>query len=258
MVTCWSCHRGSDHPKITPDLATLYNRPDELEDVIPAAPGAPSADQILDKYIQALGGAQRLSALASFLAKGTSAGYGPEGSPRPIEIYAKAPNQRATIIHTQNGDSVTVYDGRAGWIKAPLRPVPIMAVSGSALEGLRLDAELAFPARIKEVLSKWRVGFAATINDREAQVLQGTTPGGSLATLYFDAESGLLVRLVRYADSVVGRTPTQIDYSDYREVAGVKLPFRLTVNWLDGKENFELTEIQPNVSIDAAVFARPR
>jgi photosynthetic reaction center cytochrome c subunit len=257
MVTCWSCHRGSDHPKITPDLSTLYNRPDEPDDTIAPAPNAQSADEILDKYIRALGGAQRVGSLTSFIAKGTTVGYGPEGTPRPVEIYAKAPNQRMTIIRTQNGDSTTVYNGTAGWIAAPLRPVPVLPISGSALEGIKLDAELAFPARIKQILGKWRVGFPVTIDDKEAQVVQGTAPGGSLATLYFDGESGLLIRFLRYSDSVVGRTPTQIDYSDYRDVAGVKMPFRFTVSWLDGKENFSITEIQPNVPIDAAKFARP-
>src|SRR5262249_51522443 len=150
------------------------------------------------------------------------------------------------------------YDGRAGWIAAPLRPVPILELSGGALEGVKLDAELSFPARIKGSLTKWRVGFASAINDREVQLLQGTSATGSLATLFFYSESGLLVRLVRYSDSVVGRTPTQIDYSDYRDVAGVKMPFRFTVTWLDGKENFEMTEIQPNVPIDPARFARPK
>jgi photosynthetic reaction center cytochrome c subunit len=257
MVTCWSCHRGSDHPKITPDLSMLYNRPDEPDDTIAPAPNA-SADEILDKYIRALGGAQRVGSVTSFIAKGTSVGYGPEGTPRPVEIYAKAPNQRMTIIHTQNGDSTTVYNGTAGWIAAPLRPVPVLPVSGSALEGIKLDAELAFPARIKQILGKWRVGFPVTIDDKEAQVVQGTAPGGSLATLYFDSESGLLLRFLRYSDSVVGRTPTQIDYSDYRDVAGVKMPFRFTVSWLDGKENFSINEIQPNVPIDSAKFAQPK
>src|SRR5262245_18510320 len=258
MVTCWSCHRGIDHPKVTPDLATLYNRPDEPDDTVAPAPNAPSADEILDKYIRALGGGQRVARLTSFVAKGTSVGYGPEGTPRPVEIYAKAPNQRTTIIHTQNGDNTTAFNGSTGWIAAPLRPVPVLALSGSGLEGIKIDAELAFPARVKQLLGKWRVGFPVTIDDREAQVIQGAAPGGSLATLYFDSESGLLVRLLRYSDSVVGRTPTQIDYSDYRDVAGVKMPFRFTVSWLDGKENFEITEILPNVPIDAARFAQPK
>jgi hypothetical protein len=93
-------------------------------------------------------------------------------------------------------------------------------------------------------------------DDREVQVVQGTS-GGKIATLYFDAESGLLVRQLRYASSPVGRMPTQIDYSDYREVSGVKIPFRWTMLWLDGRESFEATEVQANAAIDAAKFAKP-
>jgi hypothetical protein len=260
VVTCYACHRGSEHPKVTPNLANLYGggAPEEPEDTVAQAPGQPSADQILDKYIQALGGAPRLAGLTSFIAKGTSAGYGPESDKRPVEIYAKAPGQRTTIIHTDNGDSTTTCDGRnSAWISAPLRPVPVLALSGGELEGAKLEAELAFPARIKQVLGNWRVGFPVTIGDRDFQVMQGTSAGGVVATLYFDPDTGLLVRLVRYANSVVGRTPTQIDYADYREVAGVKMPFRWTVTWLDGKENFELSEVQPNVPIDATKFSKP-
>ena len=132
-----------------------------------------------------------------------------------------------------------------------------MALSGSALEGAKLEAELSFPARIKQTLTKWRIGFPAIINDREVQVVQGNAAGGAIATLYFDTESGLLVRLVRYSESVVGRTPTQMDYADYREVSGIKIPFRWTVTWLDGRENFQLSQVQPNAPIDVARFAKP-
>jgi hypothetical protein len=55
----------------------------------------------------------------------------------------------------------------------------------------------------------------------------------------------------------VGRIPTRVDYSDYRDVAGVKIPFKWEVTWLDGKQSFEMTEIQPNAVIDAAKFAKP-
>jgi len=258
VVTCYTCHRSSDRPTVTPDLSTLYTaRLAENPDILAQAPGAPPPDQVLDKYVQALGGAQRLASLTSFIAKGTSAGYGPEGEKRPFEIFAKAPAQRTVIIHTLDGDSTTTYDGRGGWIAAPHRPVPVLPLTGQDLAGARLDAELSFPARVKEVLTKWRVGPPSTINDRDVQVVQGTSTGGSTATLYFDKESGLLVRQVRYADSPVGRMPTQIDYADYRDVSGVKLPFRLNVVWLDGQESIQLTDVQANVPIDAARFGRP-
>jgi hypothetical protein len=252
MVTCFTCHRAGNRPLVTPNLATLYDRPFESEDVIEQATTGPTADQILDRYVQAMGGS-----LTSFVARGTSRGYGPENEPRPLEIYSRAPTQRTTIIHTLNGDNTSVYDGRAGWIAQPLRPVAVLALTGHALEGARLDAQLTFPAQIKQALGQRRAGFPTTINDRDMQVVQGTTPGGMLATLYFDAESGLLVRQVRYAESPVGRMPTQVDYADYRDVAGVKMPFRWTLTWLDGKETVELTDVQANAAVEPSRFARP-
>ena len=262
-VTCFSCHRGADRPKVTPNPATLFGPVEDPSDVIRAAPASkdgPTADQIFDKYIAAIGGAQRLAAITSFIAKGTNSGYGPESGSRPAEIYAKAPGQRTTIVHTENGDNVSVYDGKAGWISAPLRPVDVMSLTGQGRDGARLDAELAFPGRIKQVLRNWRVGFPVTIGDKDYQVVQGTSASGMLATLYFDPDTGLLAHLVRYANSPVGRIPTQIDYSDYREVtgaSGTKLPFRLVVTWLDGKETFELGEIQANAAIPPARFGKP-
>jgi photosynthetic reaction center cytochrome c subunit len=260
VVTCYTCHRGGNRPRVTPSLAALYSAPplEEANDLITPAPGAPSADQVLDKYIQALGGASQLAALTSFVGKGTYKGYD-DPEPLRFEVFGKAPGQRATIVHTVDGDSTTTYDGRSGWLAAPVsqRPVPVLALAGGDLDGVRLDAELSFPARVKQALGQWRVGFPTTIDDREVQVVQGTSAGGVLATLYFETQSGLLTRVLRYADSPVGRIPTQIDYADYRAVAGVKMPFRWTVTWLDGRSTIELSEIQPNVPIDAATFGRP-
>lgn len=259
VVTCYSCHRGGDHPKTTPNLDTIYGHPPEEEedDIVMQDPKAPTAEQILDKYIQARGGAQRLAGLTSYIAKGTSAGYGPESEQRPLEIYAKAPGQRATIIHTRSGDNTITFDGRVAWHAEPLRPVTVLPLTGGELDGAKLDAEMAFPGQIKQVLSKWRVGRPSIVNDRKVQVVQGATASGAMATLYFDDETGLLVRVLRYSNSPVGRVPTQIDYSDYRDVAGIKMPFRWTFGWLDGRENVELASIQPNVPIDPAKFAKP-
>jgi hypothetical protein len=258
VVTCYSCHRGSARPRATADLAELYGTPPGTDPnaVIEQARGAPPAAEVLDKYIQAVGGTQRLAGLTSFIARGTRVGYGPENEPRPAEIYVRR-GQRTTIVHTSAGDNTTTYDGRAGWVAAPFRPVAVLALSEQEVDGLKLDADLSLPAGLAQALTKWRVGFPTVIDDREVQVVQGTTARGATATLYFDIESGLLVRQVRYTDSPVGRLPTQTDYSDYRDVAGVKMPFRWTVTWLDGRDTFEIKEVQPNVAIDAARFARP-
>jgi hypothetical protein len=125
------------------------------------------------------------------------------------------------------------------------------------LDAARLDADLTFPARIKQALTEWRVGVPDTIDNHAVQVVQGRSAARTPVRLFFDKDSGLLVRLIRYTDSPVGLNPMQIDYSDYREVAGVKMPFHWTVTWLDGRSIIELTEVQPNVSVDAGKFAKP-
>ena len=261
-MTCYSCHRGTPRPKVIPSLADQYGAPppddpNEIE-IFGKAPATPSADQILDRYIQALGGSQRLAALTSFAAKGTYAGFDTDLGEVPVEVFAKAPAQRTMIVHTDIGDSTTTYDGRAGWIAAPDKPVPLLTLTGKDLDGLKLDADLSFPAGIKQALGQWRTGFPKTaIGGRDVQIIQGTGAGGSRVKLFFDKESGLLVRVVRYTDTAVGIVPTQTDYSDYREVAGVKMPFHWTVTWTDGQSTIELSEVQPNVAIDAAKFAKP-
>jgi outer membrane lipoprotein-sorting protein len=194
----------------------------EADDVVEQAPGAPSADQILDKYLQALGDAERVASLTSWVAKGSTVGYGLDAEKRPMEIFARAPNQRATIIHEEKGTTTTVYDGRQAWIAAPNLPLPVLPLTGGELEGAGLDAVLSFPGQIKQVFPRWRVGDPVDIDDKEVRVLQATSAGGNIATLYFDSNSGLLVRMIRYAKSPVGRLPTQIDFSDYRQVQRVR------------------------------------
>jgi photosynthetic reaction center cytochrome c subunit len=257
-LTCYSCHRGTDFPKVTPNLAEQYSAPtvDEPEVITEQASGEPSADQILDKYIQALGGPQKLATVTSYVAKGTYQGYA-ELEKSPIEIAAKAPGQRVTIIHTSNGDWTTTYDGRTGWVAEPGRPVPLLELTGQFLEAVKVDADIAFPARIKQSFTQWRVGYPTMINDREVEVLQGSTSGNFPVKLYFDKESGLLVRQVRYTNSPVGLNPTQIDYTDYRDVSGVKMPFRWMTTWTDGKASTELGEIKVNTPIAEAQFAKP-
>jgi len=135
--------------------------------------------------------------------------------------------------------------------------MPVMPLTGGDLEGAKVDATLSFPAGIKQAFSQWRVGFSTTISDRDVQVVQGSNPGESPVKFYFDQQSGLLVRVVRYANLPVGLNPTQIDFADYREVSGVKLPFRWTVTWTDGRSITELSQVQPNAAIPAARFAKP-
>src|SRR5690242_13336557 len=158
-VTCYSCHRSDARPKVTPSLAEQYGTPppddpNELEVAEAPNPTAPSADQILNKYIQAVGGAQRLASVTSFVGKGTYEGFDTEGDKFPVEIYAKAPNQRTTIVHLRAGDNVRTYDGRNAWNTSAgtLLPVPVISLTGGDLEAAKIDASFSFPQQIKQTL----------------------------------------------------------------------------------------------------------
>jgi hypothetical protein len=261
-VTCFTCHHGHDIPTTTIGLDTLYSPPlEEKYDVVTPGEGVPTATAILDKYIQAVGGAQKLAGLKSFIATGTSLGYEGLGGGGSFQIVAEAPNRRAVIIefkdHPERGDSARIFDGKAGWIKSPRGLLGQYEAVGNELDGQRLDAQLSFPGQIKSVLTGWRSGNPDSINGEEVDVVQGNGPRGMIATLYFDKKTSFLVREVRYSASPIGRVPTQADFADYREVNGIKFPFQYTFSWLDGRDAFKLTDVKVNVPIDAAKFVLP-
>jgi photosynthetic reaction center cytochrome c subunit len=260
-VTCWTCHHGKEVPANTITLDKLYGTPnDEHDDFVAQQPGEPKGAEVLDKYIAALGGAQKLATLKSFIASGTSVGYEGLGGGGSFQIFAKAPDQRTTLIvfkdHPERGDTHRVYDGKVGWNKTPRNAVPEYQLSGSELDGVRVDALLSFPGNIKTALTGLRTA-TADIGDRDVEVVQGSGPNGILVTLYFDKKTNLLVRMVRYSKSPVGRIPTQTDYADYRDVGGIKFPFSYTFSWLDGKDAYKLSDVKVNVPIDPSVFAKP-
>ena len=121
----------------------------------------------------------------------------------------------------------------------------------------RSSMRLCFsPGKIKQAFSNWRAG-AATIDDKEVSVVQGNNAGKPPVKLYFDKTSGLLAREVRYTPTPIGLVVAQVDYSDYRPVAGVQIPFKLLFTWSDGQSTVELSDVQPNPPIDAAKFNKP-
>jgi hypothetical protein len=265
----------------TPVFETLYGEPTLVaDDVVTPAQGLPSPESILDKYIQAVGGAERLAGLTSIDGKGISSGFGGFGGGGAVEIAAKSPDKRATIVlfkeDTGRGDQIRTYDGRDGWVRTPLNVLGEFQLTGGDLDGARFDAQLSFPGQIKQILTNLKTGDPTIIKDlpvsksqQAAQkdlalgksynvdVVQGTGPRGLLVTLYFDRQTGLLVRELRYSETPIGRVPTETDFADYRDVDGIKFPFRISYVWLDGRDAIVLNEIKTNVPIADAKFGRP-
>jgi hypothetical protein len=173
----------------------------------------------------------------------------------PIDIFSKAPGKRATIIHLPNGDNITAYDGTSGWTSAPDRPV--RDIPSSEAVSAQAETDLQLPIRAKQLFSELRVGKPEKIGDHDVYVVSGFSAGEAVAKFYFDERSGLLLRMLRYADSPLGRNPTQIDYADYREQGGLKVPFQWTVARPNSRFTIQIAEVHDHVTVDDAKFARP-
>jgi hypothetical protein len=255
-VTCYTCHQGSDSPVSDPDIALQYSVPADNPNVrsLPQDPTLTAA-QVFDQYLQALGGTERLTKFTSYTAKGTYEGFDTGRKKVPVELYGRAPAQQAMVVHLFNGDSVRIFDGRNGWIAGPETPLPLVTLSEGNLDRARLEAILAFPTGIRQAFEDWRVG-RASIGDQDIVVVQGLANKQVVANFYFD-EAGLLMRMIRWTQTPVGFVPTQVDFTDYREIAGVKFPFKRTVSQTYMQMIVELSDVQPNVQVDASRFARP-
>ena len=177
------------------------------------------------------------------------------GSDTPVEIVTKAPNKRITITRSSSGESFTAFDGSAGWMGNSGHPMREMSAAESGAFGL--DAEFYLALRLKELFPQLRRGRPETIAGVECETLIGAGPGHPPVRLSFDKASGLLLRMVRYAETPVGRNPTQIDYADYREVDGVKTPFRWTLARPNGRFTIRIADVANNVSVEDRRFAKP-
>lgn len=261
-VTCWTCHHGLEVPTTSIALDKLYGEPnDEKLDIVTPLEGEPPASQILDQYIEAMGGAGRWAGIKSLAISGHSESYGGLGGNAAFELFAEAPNRRGMWIHfpehPDRGISAWTYDGQTGWISTPRGFLSTYPLNGNDLAGAKLDAALAFPSEIKTALSNWRVGIEDNLQGRDVYVVQGSAQEGLLGTFYFDKETHLLLRYVRRTPSPVGRITVQQDFADYRDVNGIKVPFQYSFLWLDGRFTAQISDVKLNVPIDAAKFGKP-
>ena len=254
-VTCYACHRGAHKPVITP-IISQEESPVVAEEKIsheePSTAGLPSGDQIVGNYLQAVGGAEAAGRVSTRIQKGTLT-VGSEHF--PVEVLAKAPAKRVTTVRFPGGDSVTAVNGDDGWLSTPSRAVHDM--SPSEVDAARTDAELFFPNRINLIFKELRVQHTEQIDGHQTYIVLGMRDGRPPAQLYFDQESGRLVRVLRFVETPLGNNPTQIDYADYREEGGVKTPFRWTVARPSGRFTIQIEHMQQNVPIEDDKFAKP-
>jgi hypothetical protein len=251
-VTCYTCHQGSTKPVSVPVILAQERMPEMLAGETVSATGNPAAESLLDNYLTAVGGADALKKISSRVAKGSVTALGDQHV--AVDIYAKAPNKRVSVMHLKNGESVTAYNGTVGWLSVPGR---VHMMNAQELFGARMDADFAFPSDVRTLYSKWETKPGEKVDGRDTWQVVGHNEGEPPLRLYLDQKSRLLVRLIRYLDSPLGYNPTQIDYEDYRTVDGVKVPFRWTVARPGNCFTIQVEQLQQNVPVDDAKFVPP-
>ena len=163
----------------------------------------------------------------------------------------------ATFVHQQEGDVVRAYDGTDGVVAAAAHGDAAVPADRDAARRREVRRGDGVPVEDPGFFNNWRVSYPTAIEGVDVDVVQGNSPTGMIGTLYFDKKTGLLKRYIRYANTAVGRIPTQVDYDDYRDVAGVKMPFKYSYAWVSERDDWTFTSYEPNVAIDAAKFGRP-
>lgn len=249
-VTCYSCHQGSPKPQAIPEVAEGAKHQSLPTDQL--SPSLPTADELIDDYIRALGGAGAIERITSRKEIGTTT---VGGKTFRIELFNQNPDKEVLVRHTQAGDAITVFNGHEGWSSVPGRPV--RDLQGPELDAAQIEADLRFPLHVNQRFAEVRVEYPEKIEDREVDVVSCMNAGQPPMKLYFDKASGLLVRLVRYTASPLGLVPLQIDYADYRDVDTVKAPFRWTIAQPDGRATTQIERMEHNVPIEESKFRKP-
>ena len=248
-VTCFTCHRGKALPVSVPAVGQNLWQPNPP----PQENSLPSVDQILDKYVTALGGAPALQKVTSRVAKGSR--IGADGVLVPEDIYQKAPNKLLTVTTYPDVVFSTGFNGSAGWgqsSKEGLRELP-----APVLTQLKSDSEFYKEIRTRELYRKLTLVGKSTIAEREVYVIEATPFSGSPERLYFDAGTGLLLRKYVESETFLGMFPLQTDYEDYRDVDGVKQPFLIRWSMPGRSWGRKIVEIKQNVDIDDSRFSPP-
>ncbi len=249
-ISCYTCHQGKRQPVSVPAVGQNLWQPNTSTAKESALP---TVDQILDKYLQALGGAQAFQRVTSRLAKGSR--IGADGVLVPEDVYQKAPNKILTVTTYPDVAFRTGFNGIAGWGSSSKDgprdlPAPVLAQ-------LKSDSEFYKEIRTKDLYRRLVLAGKSTIGDTEVYVIDATPLSGSSEKLFFDGRTGLLLRRYMESETVLGMFPLQTDYEDFREVNGIMQPFLIRWSMPGRSWGRKIVEMKQNVNIDDALFNPP-
>ncbi|HVQ39589.1 MAG TPA: c-type cytochrome [Pyrinomonadaceae bacterium] len=256
-VTCNTCHRGRSHPA----SGVPFPLPPPAAPAAPTSAEArpketpPTAEQVLDKYVEVLGGKAAIDKLQTRVMKGSW--LAANGMTLGYEVYQSGPDKVYTVVSIpQQGVLEKGFDGAIGWEKSS---AGIRTLEDPELFYLKRYPDIFKDLKLKEQYTRLSFAGKDKIDEKEVYVLRGTTPDNKRERLYFDVQTGFLLRRSVNVTTMIGVIPEQVDFDDYRDVGGMKLPFTIRVSSIDSFFNStrKFTEIKLNVPVDATKFTKP-
>ena len=252
VVNCATCHRGKPKPVSNPPLPSISTPFTSQSTTVNQQP-LPTVDEILSRYIKALGGMEAVDRVTTRMRKGAIEVAGVHGT---FEFYEVAPNKAflSGSLPPPLGSVEQAFDGSKGWVK---NQSGVFDMTGDGLEQARRDWIFYGDVKLREQYKEMSVAGRERLDNRELYVIVGTRPNGQIERLYFDVQTGLLARRYSETPSYFGALPIMTDYDDYRKVGKVRLPF--VVRKVRGGTILlqKISEYRLNIKIDDARFKKP-
>jgi len=263
VVSCYTCHRGQPQP--TAAVLLPAPKPPSVDNP-PPAPPLPSVDNVLSGYVNALGGEAALRKIKTRVITGRrDIPTGPGGVvpvEADVEMYSKAPNLTLNVYKTEKFTIADGFDGTSAWAQS-MAGIVASPPNPDALRAKRMAAFYE-PLELKEHYRSMSVRGIETVNGRPAYVIVASPEGDTPERLYFDTQTGLLLRRSFYLQVASGPSPFEMNFDSYRDVSGVKIPFVVRMSPASQRteiatsSTLRVTRVQTNVPLDDARFLRPQ
>jgi len=216
----------------------------------------PTVKEILDKYVQAIGGREANEKIQTRVMKGTVE-LAPMGVKGTGEVYQAAPDKSYNKITLGGiGEIIEAYDGKTAWTINPIQGN--RDKTGDELLQSKLTANFHRELNFEKLYPKMEVKGIEKIGDKEAYAVSATPTGLDPQTFYFDKQTGFLLREDMTAISPEGKMPVKSFYEDYREIDGIKIPYKVRVVLPQFEVTTTLTEIKNGAKIDDSLFSKPK
>ncbi|HEV2421407.1 MAG TPA: c-type cytochrome [Candidatus Acidoferrales bacterium] len=247
QVSCFTCHQGHQEPMGVPALPAEAVEPQ----FSPLPQGAPTVDAILAKFAQAKGGADALNKINT---RASQVDETRDGQTLSIEAYQKAPGEMYSVVTTPQGNVTTFTDGTHAWLTTNHGSLELNGFDAIVLSR---EAQMNPIAAFEDYKAK-RLRGQGKIGDQMTYIVQATAPDGVIEFLFFDQESGLLVRRMIRDRTIFGTVPIEADYSDFRPADGVRIPYKITWYTNGQTETFVVKDVKDNAPVDDSKFAPPQ